>query len=1437
MVDIVSTTIPTQEDVPFTEEVDQDIPFEGEEVVTPASSAALKDMDLGHAAIIQNHLDGSGVVESFAAFDAQGDTTGLVQQKSGEKAQADIADLEESFVDNPGITPAELDQNSTLIKELMLEAQARASNPAAQVVESASSLDANPEVQAKIQSQLTMMKDLQAMVEDLSVVDFVTEIPTMFIPGKLVKDNFDATGSVFGAEEILRDTIVGFKSLSAVEQLRVWPTLKAELIDAMPKIRALPTLAAFLDPTGEDELSDFNVFWAALDVADAALMGYGIAKRIGSLTKRLNGVKLLSDLGSKEEAGKVNATAILDDTGEVAKRAGIDDVTAYNNSMPFNVGTLDEAYTEGISTETLANINAVTKSQRQKIDEIATDQSVLREELLTGQERDLAEQAFEESLRDTGFENINIKSRATDSTLFEYSLVGDGEILTDTGRMDLKLNDVKSWENTENSLLPKFFSSPTAWAQGDTKEGALQAVRLDGLSGKIAEQLRKLQRDASAPLLGKSGLGGLVPSRRAQMAAVDDVLLEGDNQSRMFNVAELKAGVNGNPFSDAQVEVYYNTRSLYDNLYLLRNVSERRKLVAQGMQEVRMSKNTEIGKVFETPQQAQGSLNLSKSAKVFNDDTSTVIPASKLNITKLYDEGYVLTRLKQPISLGKGKDSFRTVLVRKHKVGDLPEQVMHFKDGYVPRVNKNAYWFLKEESGQMVDGVMEAGVISKTHRFFDNRKEALATMEDFQKKDPNKTFRILEDREMEQQILGSSNKGSGGGLYSGARSRDPIGFGRDNQPTERFGAFEALSINVQQLQNFVSRNQWRMGMEQRWINTANSLGVKVDRFDPRLAPEGTESGAFLRDMGNQIQEWAGFPSKDELIWDEKMRAMSEWALNKGLKRTNPVVKGLHYLEHKDPLAAARAAAFHSLLGFFNPAQIWVQAQGASIAITLGSTAKNPLGGLKAVKNQFALMAGTLGDSPAYRARVAKASGLKVDELDEMVDLWRRTGLEESILTTADHAASVRSHGIAAEALRQTADKGLFFYRGGELFNRRTSFMVALQEYKATNKGKVSDEALKGILTRSNNMMLNLSKANRSGFQKGIFSIPTQFLQVQAKMIESILGLNGQFTRGERAKIMFGQLGMYGTAGVFGGDLALRWFMESTGTSQADLEELDPEIVKAVTEGFWGWMALSAFGADIDIANRGAIASGIETFTADLLFSDSTLSEKIFGAFGQVPLRFYQAYKKIQPYAMYHLETLTFPDAGTLTRAVGNLASVTSTWNNIEKGIFMREFNMLKDRNGYPVTKPGEVEFSLGTQVGQMLGFQPSVSGRIFDMDNLSKSVKEHRATVANSIVQVMWDYSREVETAKNETHEAEIIQKYSEMQAILLQSLRTPRDVQLVTEAVVNKMTAKSKRSKAIRAFLEEFNDGRVADVNSIHAGFVSRGILQTVGPDNSGEE
>ena len=186
---------------------------------------------------------------------------------------------------------------------------------------------------------------------------------------------------------------------------------------------------------------------------------------------------------------------------------------------------------------------------------------------------------------------------------------------------------------------------------------------------------------------------------------------------------------------------------------------------------------------------------------------------------------------------------------------------------------------------------------------------------------------------------------------------------------------------------------------------------------------------------------------------------------------------------------------------------------------------------------------------------------------------------------------------------------------------------------------------------------------------------------------------------------------------------------------------------------------------------------------------------------------------------------------TITKAGNEIAKITSTWNNAQKGFFLQEWKMIQDTRGRPVTLPGEVEITTGTILAQIIGFTPSEAGRIRDMDAFNKALEAHRKTVADSAISLMWDYSREVQTARTEEEREAITDRFFSMQQIMYSTLRTPRDKQLVRESVQRVITGKSKRGKAIKKFLENFNDGRLADIHTLHASFIARGLLQTMGP------
>lgn len=1383
-----------------------------------STSKVLDNHHVGQAAIMEEYISDQDVFTAYMQLDSDPDKRGMIERMAREKALTDASDIQEDFMENPGDASAEIRENATIVREMQEEVIANGEDYPRQVVDAAAGVGAEPEAVLEAYAKMTVLKDVEELAQDLSIFDHIAGFASAFVPGKLSLDNFQLTGSLFSADTELRNLIVGFRTLPPEQQIKDWPFIKEHLLDTLPKTQALSVMAKFMDPLGEEDLSEFGAVWAALDILDVTAIGTAVLVTINNIRKSTNVIKLMKDLDRAEDAADINVAAIVDETGQIAEKAGIDKVTAYNNATPFNYSGVDASYADGMSGNTLRAIDEFS-------DEVATvagsafDESrALREGVLDARDRKITEAAFKKKYEQRGYENLKIVEQTTTGTTWKGTMVTESGKVETTYTMDLKLSDVTgTFEMSERGILSRLLGSKNVLAHGNSLEAVRAAIRLDSTSSVVAKQLQKLQVKAVRPLIGGTGfkLGA-----KARLAQVDEILRTGDDASKTYTATRLRAGINGVSLDDKQIETYMNLRNLYNGLWAIRNTGMRRAMKIKGLSNIKTVDGNLTGKVFNTAGDAGASLRSSGTRMVWDAEIGKAVDINVIDIDSLYALDKKIVRLETDVK--KGDEFFNIMIVNRSNTGDLPQNVLKFREGYVPRVTK-AHFFVKELTDSTVNGVAISGGQKTTLRQFDTKADADTFVARLSEESPGKKFVALEDRQLEKEAFGSSGGGAGGALYTGARAQEKIPFGlpEDDLVPDTLNSFEALSQNITQLSNYVSRNEWKMGMMRRWENTANDMGVAVDGFNPRAMPD-TQQGRFLKDIGEQMEEWFSFPTRSELAWEEFNREIIEFGMNRGMTRNNPVVKGLDHLSQTDPVAAARSAAFHTLLGFFNPVQVWVQAQGAAVALAL-----DPLRAPLNLSRTLALTAIDFTDNAQLFSKAAKSVGMKTDDLVELKKLWDKTGYRDSILNTADAAAAAKNQGIAASALGELADKGLFFYRNGELFNRRFSFSTALNEFKRDNKGvKIGDSELKEIMTRANNTMLNMSKSNRANWQKGILSIPTQFLQVQTKMLESLTGLNSSFSGAERGRILMGQIALYGTAGIPMGNLAIRWAQEMLGLEQADIEEMDPTVVKAINEGFWGYFALAGFDADIDISRRGAITSGLESFVFDLMSSDASVSEKIMGAFGQVPHRFFKAWGRIRPMVIGNVRAREFPSKSQITMAISHASQIFSTADSLAAARFAYFMDMTRDTRGYPEDAE---EFSMGDILGRAFGFRLSTSREIRELNMFSKELEGHKRQVKDWLVDNYHNYSLEIETAENEEEAALIIDKFEQVSAVLLGSLPTEKDVNDVRDALNTEIqSGETKKTKAIKRYLNNFIDGRLADLYTIHAQAVSSGMIQT---------
>lgn len=1413
-----------------------------EEALEPVVDAPVEEISIGaktnerldnfksmKAALIDNYTTGKPVVDAYLEHRGSFDKDSLLLELSSNKVKADNTAatevLEDIAISQPNVfveaVGAEVDTRNERVKA--------AQDPTKQFVDAIASPSADEKVKAAVTNYVKLYELLEESTADISTSDYVMDFAIGILPFVSTSREAATLGSVINNEEEMKSIIFNFKQLPFEEQQEMFPTLAKELIEGLGPIRGKDALTKFIEPSTEDELGDFSNWWKLIDVVDLASAGLGTVGLATRLKQSFNVPKVLDRAGDKEKAGETVAAALSDD--QVANALNITRETAFGDSVAFDISLEDPAYTKGISTESQQALKKFFGEADKSVEEIMAGNGYLKEGILNSVERATAEKVAFDRLSKAKHEEIQLVNRTENTSTFRFKAKDeDGNYFDQEFTLDLTLDDVGQWDQSEFMVGSQFINSPTVFAKGLTRLDVNTAQRVDSQTAKIFKELTELQKGAV------SSLGNLLrPANRKKLAKVEDALRQGDEfkdeltgkRGKVWTVEELVGQFH---LEEDEIVAYYKTNRLYNNLWRIRNNSKREEMIARKYKQVNLiGDDYSFGRPHETSGDAytaitRGNVNVAYDA-TSNEVTNTL---TKEFVDQQYAQGKILVNMPEPYLVGGGRGKFSHVFVEADKVNELPSVVLNRKEGYVPKVAKDGYYFVKEQGIQIIDG-KETLTTVKTLRYFDNKAEAEAYREQLIAKDMKelKLSRIqaeekylsLEDREQETIATATGNFSHGsGGLYTAARAEDDILFGLNGDKGQRINPYEALVRNISNAARMVPINQWRLGLEQRWINTARKLtGEDISSFKKFSGNiESTRHGEFLNKMYDQIRDWQGFPSKEEQVYNALNQRLYEWSLKGQHNRTAKLVG---WMRDKDPIAASRAAAFHSLLGWLNPAQLWVQAQGMSIAMSI-NLGKNLTKTLRQTSGLTILGHGE-DVSKGRISLAAKAAGVDADELLEIHSLWKKTGLEDSVLQTADHAAATRGHGIAMDALSRAADKGLWFYRSGEMLNRRMAFTTALDEWKTANAGKVvTDEALKEILDRTNNLMLNLSKANRAQWQKGIASVPTQFFQVSAKALETVGGFNDNLTSMERLRVMAGQVALYGTAGIPLANLGANYLLEVAGVTQKEIDD-NPLLVKTWNDGFWGFTTMGIMGLDIEVSKRGSLVRGVTDFVDNWMFSESTVATKLMGAFGATQQRFWDSFwEHMRPITMagYPTDIIDIAKLPTMP-----FLDMVSTWRNGEKAVFMQAIDSILDKHG---DKSVDRAFDIRESIAAAIGFQLSDETKAWTLTERTQHVLDANKKIADAIIGVMNEVAmRDATNTLTEDYKKQVEQFY----ATIYGTLTLDREID-VRETVKSRLSRDSKEARAIRKYIDKGIGNMTDGLSLIRDGLVGANI-QTVNP------
>ena len=881
-------------------------------------------------------------------------------------------------------------------------------------------------------------------------------------------------------------------------------------------------LGTFLTNLTGDYSHDLESLLAKMGTADQALSAVGVLSAVPKmLIKGTNAINLAVKSGNLKGAA---AVAEAGTSGDLVG-SGVDVIDAATTVMPGS--KLDTLVPGADNSEALA----VTKLQKEvqiHLDEVDKVNSyglaLTPEEQKLAVDRKIKALQEEEDLVDI------VKVEGGDKGFTVHYTTGDGTGDVHQRSASYLVSDAGTFISDGQSGYKGYDFGVTSlnFRFSDDRKFIVQfPEQMNFQSGKIR---------ASYDNALKSALGGL---DKTAYAKVDQLLTSGDEMAKSWTKQDLMSGTTGVKYTEAEADAYLGVRQVVDHMYHAKNKQILESWNAQGIKMVDWNDTPQPMKRYEDSQSA---LTAFRQANTHShmvavkkkdggfDRYNFDSPLDMDNewIKQKYAEGYELSRVTNNRFLELGDTKAEWALIRKGEFTDPSGMVLGKREGYMPKIRKDGHFFVKRLTEMNIGGKTVGG-IPNTLRYFDNYTDAKKWME---RQDDASDLKVFADGEMSSADREMEYVNISGGLFTGARKQTEIPFGleEDALKAQRQDSLQGLQRYVGHLAKQMPFNLYRMAIRERWEKSARELGAlkgsPVGGFDDLVHELDIRHPAyqFLKDAHDQVSLISGVPTDAEKAARASSEALGLWLEKIGLKKAAAKVHGKNISD--EVTGAARGAAFHTLLGMYNPAQYLVQASGSLIALSI-----NPVHAMKAIPKSmsYQVLDRMLAKNPQKLDSYLKwmeSKGLDTDGYR----LWNKSGLRESITSSnLDYAGIWADLPYDAGVVRKIMGNDTFFFKSGELVNARLSFATAYDRWKSLNPDKVPDQSdLQDILARTEQYRLNMSKANSAKFQTGLMSLPTQFQQVNTKFMEKLLG--SDLTGAEKTRLAMGQTAFFGTVG-------------------------------------------------------------------------------------------------------------------------------------------------------------------------------------------------------------------------------------------------------------------------------------------------------------------
>lgn len=312
----------------------------------------------------------------------------------------------------------------------------------------------------------------------------------------------------------------------------------------------------------------------------------------------------------------------------------------------------------------------------------------------------------------------------------------------------------------------------------------------------------------------------------------------------------------------------------------------------------------------------------------------------------------------------------------------------------------------------------------------------------------------------------------------------------------------------------------------------------------------------------------------------------------------------------DPPRFMRATAFHASLGFFNPVQLFVQLQTLTNVYAL-----SPLQAVAGTAGGVMMRRLALTESPDIlnaMASKAGAFGWTKEQFLESYELLRSSGIYNVAGETAMRN-DVFDPKLFMSGYHRFLDKGTMFFAEGERLVRLTAWNSAYLEFRKTNPTKaVGQREMAAIMTRADDLSVNMTRASNARWQEGWSSVPTQFLAFPARLMEQFLGK--RLSKAEKLRAFVAYSTMYGVPMGLSGALGIPFYEDIKQAAFERNINLSNPVLNALVEGLPSMALKGLLGEEFNYAQR--YGPGGLTIFKEVLEGEKTPIELLVGPGGK-----------------------------------------------------------------------------------------------------------------------------------------------------------------------------------------------------------------------------